>query len=154
MRVRERGESGWLTYKEKTEHQVELAKVRLEYDTAISDPATAIQILHGLELREVFHYERRRARHAVGDAHVEIDCLPGGWFCEIEAEPGIIRQLVDRAQLDGETPIVWSYPEIFSQIVSRANAGSVAWTFDAVTGGDFVLPPPGDSFWLDASRET
>jgi predicted adenylyl cyclase CyaB len=153
VRIRERGDSGWLTYKEKTDHQVELAKVRLEYDTAISDPATAVQILQKLELREVFRYERRRARHALGDAHVEIDCLPGGWFCEIEADPEVITELVGRAHLNGETAIVWSYPEIFTQIVSRTTAKGGAWTFDAASCGDFVVPPPEDPFWRDAGSE-
>jgi predicted adenylyl cyclase CyaB len=153
VRVRERGDSGWLTYKEKTDHQVDLAKVRLEYDTAIADPATAIQILKKLKLREVFLYERRRARHAKGGAHVEIDCLPGGWFCEIEADPTHIRELVGTSGLAGDTAIVWSYPEIFLQMTKWADLPHTDWTFDGAARGDFALPPASHPFWLDASHE-
>ena len=153
VRVREQGDSGWLTYKEKTDHQVDLAKVRLEYDTAISDPAIAVSILQKLELREVFSYERRRARHAAGLAHVEIDCLPGGWFCEIEADPATIKECVGKGGLAGDTAIVWSYPEIFMQVVKESGTFAKDWTFDGASRGDFALPPADDSFWLDASRE-
>jgi predicted adenylyl cyclase CyaB len=153
VRIRERGESGFLTYKEKSAEKVEGAKVRLEYDTAVSDPLSAIQLLTSLGLLETLTYERFRARHRLGETHLEIDCMPGGWFCEIEGSPPEIARLRECAGLSQYTPLAWSYPEIFTRLTGSVASGSCHWTFEAERAGTLILPPLGDPFWERASRE-
>ena len=153
VRIRERGTSGHLTYKEKSPEKVEHAKVRLEYDTAVSDPQSVIQLLTSLGLEEIMTYERFRARHRLGDTHLEIDCMPGGWFCEIEGSPQEIARIRQSAGLDRHLSLVWSYPEIFTGLAGVATSGARHWTFEAHRAGAPLLPPLGDPFWERAARE-
>jgi predicted adenylyl cyclase CyaB len=154
VRVRERGATGFLTFKEKSAEKVSHAKVRHEYETEITRPAAACQLLSGLGLVQKLSYERYRARHRAGGAHVEIDHLPGGWFCEIEGSPEQIRDLRLAAGLERESQLVWSYPEIFEGLRrSWPEAGS-EWSFEAFRRGAFALPPPGDPFWDRARAES
>jgi len=154
VRIRERGAAGFLTYKEKSDRTVAEAKVRLEYDTAVSDPASAMQLLAGLGLVQVMSYERYRARHRLGETCLEIDHLPGGWFCEIEGSPEEIAALRGAAGLGRQTPLVWSYPEIFAGLRERWPQAGNDWTFELAERGAIVLPPAGDAFWANAARET
>jgi len=153
VRIRERGAAGFLTYKEKSDRTVAQAKVRLEYDTAVSDPASAMHLLTGLGLAQVMSYERYRARHRVGETCLEIDHLPGGWFCEIEGSPEEIAALRGAAGLDRQTPLVWSYPEIFAGLCERWPWAGTDWTFELAERGVISLPPTGDVFWVSAARE-
>lgn len=153
VRLRERGGSGFLTYKEKSQKQVPGAKVRLEYESAVSDTASVDSVLTSLGLVEVMTYERYRTRHSVGSAHLEMDFMPGGWFCEIEGSPEAIEHVRQAAGLGSVTPVVWSYPRIFRELCSAMPQPPRDWTFAALTGNFFSLPPTGDPFWSRAARE-
>ena len=147
VRVRERAGAGWLTYKEKTDQVIPDAKVRIEYDSPVGRPDAVIHLLDRLGLREVMSYERIRARYAIGEGTLEMDGLPGGWFCEIEGPPEFIRETVKRAGLAGRRAIVWSYPQIFLRLLQRAGLKADAWTTQLLDSTGFTIPAPGDAFW-------
>ncbi len=153
VRVRERGGENWLTYKEKTDHEVKHAKVRLEYDTPVQDAAVVRHILDRLGLQEVMRYERYRARYKPGDATIEMDALPGGWFCEIESDPEAIGGRVASGGLQNRPAITWSYPEIFARVTSRCGVEARAWTEELVSSQPFRLPDPDDAFWRGDDRD-
>lgn len=150
VRVRECGRSGFLTYKEKSDQTIQDAKVRLEYETPVSHPEAAVKLLAGLGLEQRLAYERMRARHETEGTHVEIDHLPGGWFCEIEGDPDLISEVRGQAALRDVLPIVWSYPEIFMALRKRYGWAGTVWSFDEFERGGRVLPPAGDPFWAAA----
>lgn len=154
VRLRERGGSGFLTYKEKTDHSVPHAKVRLEYDSEIGQPDSVRKLLEEVGLVQALAYERYRARHRVSDTNVEIDHLPGGWFCEIEGDPDRILEVRRTAGLEAEAQIVWSYPEIFLGLTESFPDLGVEWSFAALQAGQFRLPPAGDAFWAAARKES
>ena len=149
VRVRERNREGFLTYKERTDRDVAEAKVRLEYDTEVSDPASVVQLLVGLGLREVLSYERYRARHTLATAHLEVDRMPGGWFCEIEGSPEEIRRVRKAGGLEQAAAVVWSYPEILTAL-QEAGMAKGNWTFAAHDRGELRLPGPDHPFWSRA----
>jgi adenylate cyclase class 2 len=150
VRVRERGDRGWLTYKERTAVEVPNAKVRLEHDSSIAHPGAVLLILRKLGLEEVLRYERYRARYEMEDAQIEIDHLPGGWFCEIEGRPEAIAERSRQAGLAEAEAIVWSYPEIFRRLLDLHHIKARAWSFGLASDKDLVLPAPGDAFWKAA----
>lgn len=152
VRIRERGAGGFLTYKARSDQEVPHAKVRLEYDSELSRPDAARKLLSELGLVEQLRYERYRARHETGGTHVEIDRLPGGWFCEIEGDPDAILQTRYRAGCENLSQIVWSYPEIFAALGRRFERAGTEWSFAAFEAGRFSLPPAGDAFWKAASE--
>jgi adenylate cyclase class 2 len=154
VRVRERGrgDEAFLTYKQKAPQKVKDAKVRLEHEAKISSAASVIELLRGLGLRETLFYERYRARHELGAAHLEIDRLPGGWFCEIEGSPEEISRVRESGDLGTISPIAWSYPEIFARITAVAG-GPRNWSFEAHSRGELHLPRAADPFWLEAATD-
>ncbi len=154
VRIRERGGSGFLTYKEKSDQTVQDAKVRLEYETPVADPEAARKLLAGVGLEQRLAYERYRARHVHPGVHVEIDHLPGGWFCEIEGEPERIREVRGQAGLGTRLPIVWSYPEIFLALRERLGLTGTEWSFQEQERGRIHLPPSGDPFWAAAGVDS
>lgn len=154
VRVRERGGSGFLTYKEKSDQTVLDAKVRLEYETPIAQPEAARKLLAGVGLEQQLAYERYRARHASLDTHVEIDHLPGGWFCEIEGPAESILAVRKKAGLKDARSIVWSYPELFLALRKRCGFASTEWSFALHERGELILPPADDPFWAAAAVDS
>lgn len=154
VRLRERGDSGFLTYKEKSDRPVPQAKVRLEYDSEVGRPDAVRKLLDGLGMVQTLAYERFRARHQVADTHVEIDHLPGGWFCEIEGDPDNILKVRRKAGLETADQIVWSYPEIFLGLRKQFPQLGDEWSFASHEAGTFQLPPEGDAFWVAARSES
>jgi len=151
VRVRTREDSASLTFKTKTDVDVPGAKVRREFDSRVSDPDAVLQLLAALGLLEVLRYERYRASYPAGGTAIEIDCLPGGWFCEIEGTPGAIAEKVCEAGLKGAGAIPWSYPGIFRRLCARANLSSDVWDFELARRVNFIIPPPDDPWWSTAT---
>lgn len=149
IRVREREDRGWLTYKEKTDTVHSYAKVRLEHQTSVDDPSETVEILTHLGLQEVLSYHRFRAGHPAGSTRIEFDHLPGGWFCEIEGDPDGIDEKVRAGGLEGAHSIVMSYPEIFRRLQEYNGTNALSWSFDLVKDGTFRLPPVDAPFWRD-----
>lgn len=149
IRIRERGDSGWLTYKARTDTVHTHAKVRLEHQTSIDNPPETVEILSHLGLQEVLSYHRFRAGYPAGSTRIEFDHLPGGWFCEIEGDPDGIDEKVRAGRLDGAHSIVLSYPEIFRRLQEYNGTKAFSWSFDLVKDGSFKLPSADSPFWRD-----
>jgi len=150
VRVRMREDGSSLTYKTRTDVDVPGAKVRREFDSRVSDADAVLQLLKALGLREVLRYERYRASYPVGETAVEIDRMPGGWFCEIEGSPERIKEQVRAAGLEAAQPIAWSYPGIFRRLCKRWGMSADAWVFDLLKTTELSLPAPEDRWWQSA----
>jgi predicted adenylyl cyclase CyaB len=150
IRVRERGERGWLTYKERTDVSHEGAKVRLEHQTVVEDPGETTLLLTKLGLAEVMRYERLRAGHSAEGVYIVFDHLPGGWFCEIEGDPDAIHAMVRSGDLTSARPITWSYPEIFVRLLRHHDLQADAWTVALAAKTSFFIPPADDPFWVES----
>jgi hypothetical protein len=75
--------------------------------------------------------------------------MPGGWFCEIEGDPKSIDSAIRDGQLDPETSVTWSYPEIFAKLQAYNRVGSTAWGFNLLKESDFRIPPAADRWWAE-----
>jgi adenylate cyclase class 2 len=149
VRLRTRGERAWLTFKEKAISEIRHAKVRIENETELSDTNAAAAILDGLGLQEALRYERYRAGYERNSAKIEFDLMPGGWFCEIEGDPESIDSALRDGQLDPETSVTWSYPEIFAKLQVYNRVVSTAWSFNLLKESNFRIPPRADRWWAE-----
>jgi adenylate cyclase, class 2 len=73
-------------------------KQRPEFETDLADAEAMTAILHGLDLAEVFRYEKHRTTWHVGPCEVVLDELPHlGWFAEVEGpnEAAVLRGLAE-----------------------------------------------------------
>lgn len=147
VRLRTRGERAWMTFKAKTPSELRHTKVRVEHETELLNPDAAAAALEGIGLAEVLRYERYRAGYNRGDARIDFDLLPGGWFCEIEGDPGAIDATIRQGGLVSAMPITLSYPEIFVRLRELNRVESGAWTFNLLKESEFRIPPPGHSWW-------
>jgi predicted adenylyl cyclase CyaB len=147
VRVRTRDDGASLTFKKKVGGGDDRLKVREEHDSRISAPDSVLCLLGALGLEEVLRYERYRATHPLAGTVIEIDRLPGGWFCEIEGDAGLIARRAAEGGLGEAVPIACSYPEIFRRLAADLGFEARAWTFDFATKRALSLPPPGDSWW-------
>jgi len=147
VRLRTRGDSAWLTYKENAEGERQHAKVRHEYETGIADAEGATDVLRGLGLTEVLRYERFRAHYPIEGACMVLDRVPGGWFCEIEGDFDHIEALARRAALPPERALSLPYPTIFVKLLQYNDIECRAWDFGLVEGGRFRIPAPDDPWW-------
>ncbi len=108
LRVRSAGERGSITYKEQAEGAAAASsfKKRIEIETAIDDPESAIAIFERLGYRKWFRYQKYRTVYSArlpdqSRLYVMVDETPRGGFVELEGEEEIIAQAV---RLLGVTP--------------------------------------------------
>src|SRR5262245_1597957 len=108
LRVRKAGQRGAITYKEKTPPDAPPSqfKKRIEIETAIDDPESAVEILQRLGYNKWFRYQKYRTVYSAtlpdGDnLQVMFDETPVGNFIELEGEEKAIEQAV---KLLGITP--------------------------------------------------
>ncbi len=92
LRLRQQGESVWLTLKQPAEAD-ERYKVRRELEVRLDSFGAARQILEGLGLHVSFIYEKYREIFSAGRVSLLLDETPIGTFLEIEGS----RPEIDRA---------------------------------------------------------
>ena len=108
LRVRSSAAGGSITYKENESGAAPASqfKKRIEIETLIDNPESAIAILERLGLRKWFRYQKYRTVYMAtlpcgSKLHVMFDETPLGRFVELEGEEEIIAQAV---KLLGVTP--------------------------------------------------
>ena len=116
LRVRQSGETGSLTYKEKAAPDAPATqfKQRIEFETALSDPATAIAIFERLGYQKWFRYQKYRTVYRATlpgskSLHVMFDETPIGNFIELEGEEEAIAQAVKMLGIRREDYVMDSY---------------------------------------------
>ncbi|MBO0724209.1 MAG: class IV adenylate cyclase [Blastocatellia bacterium] len=108
LRVRSAAGGGAITYKEKADRLEPASrfKKRIEIETAIEDPESAVAVFERLGYRKWFRYQKYRTiyRATLPDEsklHVMFDETPLGVYVELEGEEEIIARAVE---LLGVTP--------------------------------------------------
>jgi adenylate cyclase, class 2 len=108
LRVRSAAGRGSITYKEQADSAAPASqfKKRIEIETAIDDPESAVAIFERLGYRKWFRYQKYRTVYRAilpdeSKLHVMFDETPLGSFVELEGEEEIIAQAV---KLLGVTP--------------------------------------------------
>ncbi|MEO6727092.1 MAG: class IV adenylate cyclase [Blastocatellia bacterium] len=116
LRVRQSGETGSLTYKEKAapDAPVTQFKQRIEFETALADPHQAIAIFERLGYQKWFRYQKyRTVYHSTlpgsKTLHVMFDETPIGNFIELEGEEEAILQAVELLGIGSEDYVLESY---------------------------------------------
>lgn len=116
LRVRQAGERGLLTYKEKAAPETSASqfKKRLELETALDDPASALAIFERLGFTPWFRYQKHRTVYraklpSANWLHVMFDETPIGNFVELEGEEDAIAEAVKLLGVSREAYVLESY---------------------------------------------
>lgn len=147
VRLRTRGETAWLTFKQKTDPGDSIAKVRIEHETEVSNSGAVAEILAALGLAETLRYEKYRASYDLAGARLDIDRLPGGWFCEIEGSTDTISVAQKACGLADISPIPYTYPGLCHKLHTSKRLEKTRWIFPATDEASISLPPKGDPWW-------
>lgn len=147
VRLRTRGGTSWLTYKQKTPESDGIAKLRIEHEMEVSSPGSAGEFLSGIGLVERLRYDKYRAEYELLGALLVMDRLPGGWFCEIEGDSAGIARASEACGLSRDQVIEITYPEICSKLFLSNKLLSPCWIFPAAGEAEIVLPEPTDPWW-------
>ena len=116
LRVRFAAGRGSITYKERADEAAPASqfKKRIEIETAIDDPDSAIAIFERLGYRKWFRYQKYRTVYGAtlpdgSKLHVMFDETPLGAFVELEGEEEIIAQAVKLLGVAASEYVLESY---------------------------------------------
>lgn len=116
LRVRQSGETGSLTYKEKPAPDAPATqfKQRIEFETALADAASASAIFERLGYQKWFRYQKYRTIYRATlpggkNLHVMFDETPIGNFIELEGEEGAILQAIELLGISSKDYVLESY---------------------------------------------
>lgn len=116
LRIRQSGENGCLTYKEKASPEASASqfKKRLEIETELNNPANAIAIFERIGYQIWFRYQKYRTIYRAelpGGSHLQVmfDETPIGNFIELEGEEDAIAETVAMIGAEPEDFILESY---------------------------------------------
>jgi adenylate cyclase class 2 len=116
LRVRQSGDVGSLTYKEKPAPDAPATqfKQRLEIETALDDPQSALAIFERLGFSSWFRYQKyrtvfRASLPSGADLHVMFDETPLGNFIELEGEEEAIVEAVKLLGIGQKDYVLESY---------------------------------------------
>lgn len=116
LRVRQTGQTGSLTYKEKAapEEAASQFKKRLELETALDDPKSALALFERLGFTPWFRYQKHRTVYrakmpSAAWLHVMFDETPIGNFIELEGEEEAIAKAVKLLGVSPEEYVLESY---------------------------------------------
>ena len=126
LRVRSANGKGAITYKEKASGQeaASMFKKRVEIETAIEDPESALAVFERLGYRKWFRYQKyrtvyRATLHDDSKLHVMFDETPLGSFVELEGAEEIIARAVELLGVTPEDYILESYIAIQAENCRR-----------------------------------
>jgi predicted adenylyl cyclase CyaB len=126
LRVRSAAGNGAITYKEKVDGLAAESrfKKRIEIETAIEDPESAMAVFERLGYRKWFRYQKYRTvyRATLSDdskLHVMFDETPQGAFVELEGAEEIIARAVELLGVTPEEYILESYLAIQAESCRR-----------------------------------
>jgi len=126
LRVRSAAGRGAITYKEKADGLAPASrfKKRIEIETAIEDPESAVAVFERLGYRKWFRYQKYRTvyRAALPDGselHVMFDETPCGSFVELEGEEEVIARAVELLGVAPEEYVLESYLAIQAEHCRR-----------------------------------
>lgn len=126
LRVRSAAGRGAITYKEKADDLAPASrfKKRIEIETAIEDPESAVAVFERLGYRKWFRYQKYRTvyRATLPDEsklHVMFDETPLGPFVELEGEEDVIARAVELLGVAPEEYVLESYLAIQAECCRR-----------------------------------
>src|SRR5215467_16402037 len=126
LRVRSAAGRGAITYKEKADGLAPASrfKKRVEIETAIEDPESAVAVFERLGYRKWFRYQKYRTvyRATLPDEsklHVMFDETPLGAYVELEGEEEIIARAVELLDVTPEEYVLESYLAIQAESCRR-----------------------------------
>lgn len=130
LRVRSAGGKGSITYKENASPSAPASqfKQRLEIETAIDDPQSALEVFERLGYRQWFRYQKYRTVYRATltngrTLHVMFDETPLGNFIELEGEEEAIADAVKLLPLTPVDYILESYLEIQAEECQKRGKG-------------------------------
>jgi adenylate cyclase class 2 len=147
LRLR-RDRANLLTYKAPGQ-TVDGVRAREEIEFEVSDFAAAQSVLEALGYQVVFIYEKYRAVHELGGAHVTLDELPYGHFVEIEGRDAAhLRETAAALSLDWSTCVSAGYMALFEHVQKKLRLPFRDLTFGnfaglAISPGDLGVTPSG-----------
>ncbi len=116
LRVRSAGGRGAITYKERADGVAAASrfKKRVEIETAIDDPESAVAVFERLGYRKWFRYQKYRTVYRAKlpdglELHVMFDETPLGPFVELEGEEEVIARAVELLGVSPEEYVLESY---------------------------------------------
>lgn len=116
LRIRQSGKTGSMTYKEKPAPNAADSqfKKRIEIETALDDPASALTIFERLGFNAWFRYQKYRTVYRANlpnanSLHVMFDETPIGNFIELEGEENAIVEAVNLLGVSREAYVLESY---------------------------------------------
>jgi len=126
LRVRSAAGRGAITYKEKAEGLAPASrfKKRIEIETAIEDPESAVAVFERLGYRKWFRYQKYRTvyRATLPDGSklsLMFDETPLGSFVELEGEEDVIARAVELLGVTPEEYVLESYLAIQAEHCQR-----------------------------------
>ncbi|MDX2045045.1 MAG: class IV adenylate cyclase [Acidobacteriota bacterium] len=136
LRVRQTGEIGSLTYKEKAapEETASQFKKRLELETALEDATAALAIFERLGFTPWFRYQKYRTVYraelpSAAWLHVMFDETPIGNFIELEGEENAIAEAVTLLGIHRDAYVLESYLALQAAECARQNKPFSDMTF-------------------------
>ena len=116
LRVRSAAGGGAITYKERADGVAAASrfKKRVEIETAIGDPESAVAVFERLGYRKWFRYQKYRTVYRAklpegSELHVMFDETPLGPFVELEGEEEVIARAVELLGVTPEEYVLESY---------------------------------------------
>jgi len=126
LRVRSAAGRGAITYKERADGLAPASrfKKRIEIETVIEDPESAVAVFERLGYRKWFRYQKYRTvyRAALPDGselHVMFDETPLGSFVELEGEEEVIARAIELLGVTPEEYVLESYLAIQAEHCRR-----------------------------------
>lgn len=126
LRVRSAAGGGAITYKERAEGVASSSrfKKRVEIETAIDDPESAVAVFERLGYRKWFRYQKYRTVYRAtlpdgSELQVMFDETPHGPFVELEGEEDVIARAVELLGVAPEEYVLESYLAIQAEYCRR-----------------------------------
>jgi adenylate cyclase, class 2 len=130
LRLRKYGKEWVLTHKSKG--AVGRHKTRIELETKVADGEKVDAILHALQFRPSFRYEKFRAEWSDGRGHVVLDETPIGNFGELEGPSRWIDATAKRLGIPPENYLTDTYAGLFFAWKQRTHSPAGEMTFRAI----------------------
>jgi len=131
LRLREYGGIHLLTHKRIDDRIAEPSryKIRIETETAVSDPHAVAEIFAQLGYTPAFIYEKYRTEWSQATAHLVIDETPIGNYAELEGPTAWIDRTLAQLGIDPATCLTDSYGKLFLDWKERTHSLAENLTF-------------------------